>query len=251
VFVCPVDPQALHAALVKIGVKPGEAAHEEDGQYVLPKGGGARIFVEWDDGKEKRRVRAESFVLDSILKKPMREVDWTFTGSRQVRNPASGEMVLQAVMVKNLVSLHHEDATVLLQNPLEDAKQGNRYRLNKELLPKEGAAVTLVFEAAPPPKVETPAGSRRVHLLISGTVQGVGFREFTMRTARQLGIRGWVRNLPGGDVELEAEGVEAAMQEFEAKLNKGPRSSKVEKVQATKASMDPLAEFEIRETPAK
>ncbi|MGD0088353.1 MAG: acylphosphatase [Planctomycetota bacterium] len=109
----------------------------------------------------------------------------------------------------------------------------------------------MVFEAAPPPQAATPAGSRRIHLLITGTVQGVGFREFTQRNARQAGIQGWARNLPTGEVELEAEGPEAAIQEFEGKMNKGPRSAKVEKVQAVKTSAEPLAEFEIRETPTK
>jgi acylphosphatase len=251
-FVCPVDLQALYDALVKLGVKPGRAATEEDGKYVLPSGGGVRIFVEWDDGKQKRRARAETFVFDTIHNKPLQELDWTFTGSREAKDPETGKSVIQAVMVKNMVSVHQLDATVLLQNPLEDAaKVHNRYKANFETLPKEGTAVTIIFEPAPPPKVETPAGSRRIHLLITGTVQGVGFREFTQRSARQLGIKGWARNLPTGEVELEAEGLEAAVQEFEGKVNKGPRSAKVEKVQAGKASSEPLAEFEIRETPAK
>ncbi|MCY3022028.1 MAG: acylphosphatase [Planctomycetota bacterium] len=91
-----------------------------------------------------------------------------------------------------------------------------------------------------------------MHLMVTGLVQGVGFREFTLRTSRQLGIRGWVRNLPTGEVELEAEGPEAAVQELEGKIKKGPRGSKVDSVNALNTnSGEALEEFEIRETPAK
>jgi acylphosphatase len=154
-------------------------------------------------------------------------------------------------VVKNIAGVQHLDQTVLLQNPLGDAAKENRYKVNAAVLPKEGTPVTVIMEPAPTPQVETPPGSRRIHLLIAGSVQGVGFREFTKLTARKLGVTGWARNLPSGEVELEAEGVEAAMKEFEEKVAKGPRTAKVEKVQAVKASADALDEFDIRETPAK
>jgi acylphosphatase len=251
-FICPVDIPALHRALLRIGIRAGHPASEEDGKVILPAGGGVRIFVEWTGAKGKQRARAESFVLDTIYNKPLQELDWAFTGSRESRDPDTGEPILQAVTTKNIASVHQLDATVLLQNPLEDAaKVHNRYKANLELLPREGTPVTIVFEAAPLPQVETPPGFRRIHLLISGTVQGVGFREFTQRTARQLAIKGWARNLPSGQVELEAEGPEEAVKQFEAKMNTGPRSAKVTKVEAVKASQDLLEEFEIRETPMK
>ena len=46
----------------------------------------------------------------------------------------------------------------------------------------------------------------RVHVTVSGMVQGVGYRYFTVTEARKLGLAGWVRNLMNGDVELEARG---------------------------------------------
>lgn len=248
VFVCNVNPQALYEALIKMGLKQGMPQGEDDaGNYRLPKGRGVRILVEWTEGGQKKGGRAESFVSDAIHKKPMVEVDWPFTGSREVKDPATGNTVIQAALSKHLVSLHHKDATVLMQNPLLDAQDDTRYRANKAALPKEGSPVTMIFEIAPPPKIETPPGHRRIHLMISGTVQGVGFREFTQRNAKMAGIRGWVRNLPSGDVELEAEGPEAAIKEFEAKMQKGPRGSKVDKVAAVKRhSGEALEEFEIR-----
>ena len=44
------------------------------------------------------------------------------------------------------------------------------------------------------------------HIVVSGMVQGVGFRYFTMRIARKRQLTGWVRNLPEGEVEIEVEG---------------------------------------------
>ena len=60
------------------------------------------------------------------------------------------------------------------------------------------------------------------HATISGSVQGVGFRYSARREALRLGIQGWVRNLPDGDVEITAEGERQALAEFREWLDEGP-----------------------------
>lgn len=72
---------------------------------------------------------------------------------------------------------------------------------------------------------------KRLHAIISGRVQGVGFRHNTVLTARRLDLVGWVQNRPDGTVELVAEGPNEALQELLAFLHQGPRAARVEAVQ--------------------
>ena len=72
----------------------------------------------------------------------------------------------------------------------------------------------------------------RLSARVMGRVQGVGFRAFTRRRARMLGLTGWVRNEPDGSVRLEAEGAPAALDDFTALLREGPPGARVEHVAA-------------------
>lgn len=66
---------------------------------------------------------------------------------------------------------------------------------------------------------------------ISGLVQGVAFRHYTVREAERWGISGTVRNMDDGKVEVFAQGDETAITHFEQFLHVGPRSAQVEKVE--------------------
>ncbi|MBI5201464.1 MAG: acylphosphatase [Elusimicrobia bacterium] len=70
----------------------------------------------------------------------------------------------------------------------------------------------------------------RKHLVVTGRVQGVGFRWFASETARACGVTGWVRNRPDGTVEAEAQGTPAAVTGFVSALKKGPRFASVSEV---------------------
>lgn len=71
---------------------------------------------------------------------------------------------------------------------------------------------------------------KTIHYLISGRVQGVFFRYHTKNKADKLNIRGTVRNLPNGDVEVFAQGDADALTRFETFLHQGPPSADVKKV---------------------
>jgi acylphosphatase len=71
----------------------------------------------------------------------------------------------------------------------------------------------------------------RVHLLVSGIVQGVAFRQATVDEARRLGVAGWVRNLADGRVEAEAEGDRAALEGLVRFCRRGPPAARVDTVE--------------------
>ena len=70
----------------------------------------------------------------------------------------------------------------------------------------------------------------RVRARVSGRVQGVGFRYFVLRQAQELRLKGWVRNLRGGEVELVAEGPRAELEQFLKAVRAGPPMAWVESV---------------------
>jgi acylphosphatase len=70
----------------------------------------------------------------------------------------------------------------------------------------------------------------RLHGLVHGDVQGVGFRYFLMGEAQRLGLRGWVRNRDDGTVEFVAEGTRADLERLKQAAEKGPRMARVDRV---------------------
>jgi acylphosphatase len=77
------------------------------------------------------------------------------------------------------------------------------------------------------------ADRARVHLVVSGLVQGVCFRAYTVDEARRLGLHGWVRNLGDGRVEAEAEGERAALEALVQFCRRGPPAAEVEGVEVS------------------
>lgn len=82
--------------------------------------------------------------------------------------------------------------------------------------------------------------------VVSGRVQGVGFRAFAQHAAHAIGVTGWARNLPDGDVEVHANGTRHQLDDFEARLRQGPRWGEVRSVAAAEAELSDAAEFRIR-----
>lgn len=67
-------------------------------------------------------------------------------------------------------------------------------------------------------------------LIVSGRVQGVGFRCFAREAAAREGVTGWVRNLPDGRVEMYVEGESEAVTRVERAIRQGPRGARVDHV---------------------
>ena len=87
----------------------------------------------------------------------------------------------------------------------------------------------------------------RIRLLVSGRVQGVGFRYATVREARRFGLLGWVRNTSDGRVEIVAEGDLDALEALASWSRVGPPGARVEAV--TRVELEPgelLEQFTVR-----
>ena len=83
--------------------------------------------------------------------------------------------------------------------------------------------------------------------VISGRVQGVGFRFFIENAARHEGVGGWVRNLPDGRVEALIEGDQDAVNRLEGKIRRGPGAARIDGVETElEAPSGRFMEFEIK-----
>lgn len=82
-------------------------------------------------------------------------------------------------------------------------------------------------------------------LIVSGRVQGVGFRFFAERAAREFAVSGFVRNLPNGAVEAVAEGEEAAIARYVERLREGPRMGRVTDLRVEEIAVSGYRDFEI------
>jgi acylphosphatase len=90
--------------------------------------------------------------------------------------------------------------------------------------------------ANPASRPGSPGGSwesARAHAFIVGLVQGVSYRAAARAEAERLGVSGWVRNLPGGSVELAAEGPREEVERLLAWCRRGPSPARVDQVEVT------------------
>ena len=83
---------------------------------------------------------------------------------------------------------------------------------------------------------------KRVHLIVAGAVQGVGFRMFIDWKAKELKLDGWVRNRVDGTVEIEAQGPEEAIEELLYQAKRGPSRSMVTSIRKEEREPDSTLE---------
>ena len=81
---------------------------------------------------------------------------------------------------------------------------------------------------------------KRVHIAVTGEVQGVGFRYTMQAIAQRAGASGWVRNRPDGSVEAEVEGTDAAVQAVVDWAGRGPRGGWVQTCRVTEIAPDTI-----------
>ncbi len=95
----------------------------------------------------------------------------------------------------------------------------------------------------------SPERTTRLHAVVEGHVQGVGFRYFVLNRANELNLTGWVRNTFSGDVEVVAEGERQVLDDLLESLQKGPRSSFVSRVRENwEPATDEFTRFDVKKT---
>jgi acylphosphatase len=86
---------------------------------------------------------------------------------------------------------------------------------------------------------------RTVHLIIKGKVQGVYYRASAEDVAREVGVTGWVKNMPDGNVEVIVSGSEERVEKFIEWCRKGPKNAEVTEVIVNDSKEKPLTDFRI------
>ena len=89
---------------------------------------------------------------------------------------------------------------------------------------------------------------KTVRIIVTGRVQGVGFRYFTVRCANDLGLCGWVRNLPDGSVETAIQGQVEKIEEMIGLLKQGPGAANVSglEIEEIESGSEELSGFVMR-----
>jgi len=87
---------------------------------------------------------------------------------------------------------------------------------------------------------------KSIKVIVTGRVQGVYYRASTQRTARQLGLNGWVKNLPDGDVEALICGEESKVDELQRWMRQGPEAAQVDALQVCETDFQECGDFSIQ-----
>ena len=227
IVVVDATAKEIHAAFGTLGVEPGTPPgyNMETDEPTPPKGQTVVMSVAWTAAGKTQNVRAEELLFNVKTQKPMQHVAWIYTGSRIVPDLGSDDedaMLPQAFMSNDIVALNHLDGSALFQNPLPEAAAENLYQKNDAILPPLGTPVKVTI------KVNQ---KMQFYVLISGKVQGVGFRNFTQRNATRLGVNGYAKNLANGKVEIVAEADKAQLDALVALLRQGPRYARVDSLE--------------------
>lgn len=85
-----------------------------------------------------------------------------------------------------------------------------------------------------------------IHLVVQGKVQGVYYRASAKVKAKELSIKGWIRNTPDGNVEVRATGEKDQLEKFINWCRQGPRHAAVSDVVITKTEEEKFVEFRIK-----
>jgi hypothetical protein len=142
-----IHPRTFHAALLLAEAKPGSVAKFEP-KFQPPSGDKLNIWIEWKEGKEVKRVRAQDWIRDSRTKKAIAH-DFVFAGSQEIKHPVTGEVYYlgnegDVISVSNFAS-----SVIDLAAQSSSTNEELLFECFTDRIPPEDTEVFIILQAAP------------------------------------------------------------------------------------------------------
>jgi hypothetical protein len=138
-----VDPLHLNVALLMLGLEGGNAVRYQ-GDPTQPLGSPVEIWLNLGEGDKQRRLRAEDWVTNTPMNRPMLHTHWVYVGSVLTKDGFMAQREGQ------IVTTFHDPMT-LIDNPLPGGGDDTVYVVNTEAVPPQGTELTVVIKAVSPP----------------------------------------------------------------------------------------------------
>ena len=155
-FMLRAEPRALNAALLALGLRPGQAGRFAGGKPVLPTGPAVLVSASWSDKGKEVEHRVEDLVISLNAQAPIPHAGFVYHGSRHQRNSQTGQRFYAADVTRDLIAVWNSPNTIL-DNPHPESPFDDSFVANNEKMPPKGTPAKVIIRA---PKVdEKPAGS--------------------------------------------------------------------------------------------
>lgn len=151
-FLVRAEPRALNAALLALGLRPGQPGRFTGGKPVLPTGPAVEVSASWADKGATVDHRVEELVISLNAQAPIPQKGFVYHGSRHQRNSATGKRFYAADVTRDLIAVWNSPNAILdLSHP--EAPFDDSFVANNEKMPPKGTPVTVTIrvpEAAKP-----------------------------------------------------------------------------------------------------
>jgi hypothetical protein len=134
-----VEPYCLQIALLMIGLEGSTNPLAQQGDPRKPEGDPVSIWILWQKGEKREKLRIEQWVFNRANKSPMNPVDWIFTGS------IISNGVFMAQVEKSIVAVFR-DPVAIIDNPLPEGASDEIWFVNESEVPPVGTGLTVVIQ---------------------------------------------------------------------------------------------------------
>ncbi len=154
-FMLRAEPRALNAAILALGLKPGQAGRFAGGKPVLPTGPVVEVSASWSDKGTTVEHRVEDLVISLNAQAPIPRTGFVYHGSRHQRNSTTGKRFYAADVTRDLIGVWNSP-NVIIDCPHPEAPFDDSFVANNEKMPPKGTPVTVTIRvpASAKPKAD-------------------------------------------------------------------------------------------------